>query len=62
MDFVRTIDTTLWARVGKTKKALSDRIFASLGGEWERGWSLRWTADPQITVKELAEELAYGRD
>jgi hypothetical protein len=62
MDFVRTIDTTLWARVRKTEKALWDHIVAALGGEWERGWSLRWTADPQITVEELAEELAYGRD
>ena len=62
MDFVRTIDTTLRARVRKTEKALWDRIFAALDGEWKRGWSLRWTADPQITVTGLAEELAYGRD
>lgn len=62
MDFVSTIDQALWARVRETEKELWDRIFAALSGEWERGWSLRWIADPLISADEVAEELAYGRD
>lgn len=59
---VSHIDPELYHRVLRKQADLWDRIIDAMGGEWERAWSQRWSVDPYITVEEVLEDLAFGRD
>jgi hypothetical protein len=56
------MDPSLYARARHKQAELWDRIIAVATGEWERGWSRKWTVDPAILLEEVMEELEYGRE
>jgi hypothetical protein len=62
MHTVSQMDPHLYARALRKQAELWDRIIDVLGGELERGWSLRWTVNPRISLDEIMEDLEYGRD
>ena len=62
MHSVRSMDRTLYIKAIEKQNELWDRIFAALSGEWERGWTLGWAAEPVLSREEVEAELNYGRD
>ena len=62
MHTVRQMDPHLYARALQKQSELWDRILYALGGEGERGWSLRWRVSPRISQEDVMADLEYGRD
>ena len=62
MHTVSQMDPSLYARALRKQAEFYDRIIAVLGGEWERGWSPKWTVNPRISVDDVLEDLEHGRD
>jgi hypothetical protein len=62
MHTVSQMDPDLYARALRKQAELWDRIIAVLGGEWERGWSPKWTVNPRISVEDVMEDLEYGQE
>ena len=58
---VQQMNPSLHARAVAAQAHLWDRIFAALSGEWERGWSPAWHAEPEISLEEVMGDLHYGR-
>jgi hypothetical protein len=56
------MDRTLYIKAIEKQNELWDRIFAALSGEWERGWTLGWAAEPVLSREEVEADLNYGRD
>lgn len=62
MHTIHRLDPALYAKALRKEAELWDRILAFVSGEWERGWSLKWTVDPAISMEEVIEDLKFGRD
>jgi len=62
MHTLHQIDPTVYASARRKEAELWDRILAVLSGEWERGWSLKWSVDTVISPEEVMRDLEFGRD
>jgi hypothetical protein len=62
MHIVSQIDPDLVARARRKQSEVWERVVATIGGEWERGWSRSWTVEPEIVLEDVMEDLGYGRD
>lgn len=62
MHTLHQINPTIYAKARRKEAELWDRILAVLSGEWERGWSLKWSVDTVISPSEVMRDLEFGRD
>jgi hypothetical protein len=62
MQTIHRLDSTLYAKALRKEAELWDRILAVMSGEWERGWTLKWTLEPAISTDEVMQDLEFGRD
>ncbi len=62
MHTISQMDPELYAKAVRKQTELWDRLIAVLSGEWERGWSPRWTVNPRVSWEDVMEDLEYGQD
>ena len=62
MHALKQMDPDLYAEALRKQARLSAELIALLERRWETAFGLRWIVKPRISLEEVMEDLAYGRD